>query len=179
MTVAEAGLVPWAESGDDLGALEVAAVFVVLLDQHQAGLLAVSAGGRLQRDGRHAGDLRQHGGQIVDQAERALHGAFRLQRVDAGEAGQAGGRFVDLGIVLHGAGTKRIEAFVDGEVEVGQAREVAHHVHFRHLRQAGSFRAGHAAERVRRHGGDVEPGQRVTDAAGTAGFEQGFNRAEH
>ena len=140
----------------------------------------MSAGGRLQRDGRHAGDLRQHRGQVVDQAESALHGAFRLQRMDAGEAGQTGGRFVDLGIVLHGAGTKRIKSFVDGEVQVGQAREVTHHVHFRHLRQTGRLGAGHAAEGVLRpHGGDVELGQRITDAAGTAGFEQGFNRAEH
>ena len=54
--------------------------------------------------------------QPVHHFQRALHRLVGLQRVDAGEAGQAGHVLVDLGVVLHGAGAERIEAAVDAVV---------------------------------------------------------------
>ena len=48
--------------------------------------------------------------ELPEQLERALGDRVGRQRVELGEAGQAGGPLVDLGVVLHGARAERVEA---------------------------------------------------------------------
>src|SRR5258705_5249437 len=46
---------------------------------------------------------------------------------------------IHLGVVFHGAGTQRIEPFVVGIVQLGEAREVAHHLPLGELRKTGNL----------------------------------------
>ena len=102
---------------------------VVGADDQHAGQLALGAGSRLQGDAGKAADLLQPFLQLVHQQQAALHGLDRLERVQPGEAGQAGGLLVDLGVVLHRAGAERVDARVDAVVQLRQAGEVADHIH--------------------------------------------------
>src|ERR671922_1928179 len=43
------------------------------------------------------------------------------------EARQSGYRFIDLGIVLHGAGAERVKLALDSEVSLRQNRKMAQH----------------------------------------------------
>ena len=59
------------------------------------------------------------------QLERALGHLLGRERVRRREAGQARDLLVDPRVVLHRAGAERIEARVDREVQLREAREVA------------------------------------------------------
>ena len=76
------------------------------------------------------------------------------------EAGQAGEPFVEPGVVLHGARPQRIEARIDGEVLLAQAREVTHNLGLRQSRQPDLALAREPAEPVfaRRRPGEVDAG---------------------
>ena len=155
------------------GAMALAALLVMLLDDHQAGDLAVGAGGGLERDAPHAGDLGEILLQLVEQLERALRHALVLGGVQAGEAGERGHVFVDLGVVLHGAGAQGVEAGIDAEVALREVREVAHDLDLADLGQRGRL----VAQVLRRDQaveglfGDVQHGHMVGAATGGAFLE--------
>ena len=122
-------------------AARVAALFEQRADQQNAGKFAVRARRRLQGHRVHAGDL----GQRRFQARHHLHGSlrkrFRLVGVGPGEALDARHHLVDPRVVLHGAGTQRIHAVIDGVVPGGEAREVADGLHLAHLGKVLDFGA--------------------------------------
>ena len=76
--------------GDDDAAplLDLAALGEVRAHQHQAGELALGAGGRLERDRVEARDLGEDLLQAPHQLERALRALLLLVRVQVAEAGQ-------------------------------------------------------------------------------------------
>ena len=96
------------------------------LDRHHAEKLAMGAGLRRERNGRHAGQRREIAGELAHELERALHGRDRLQGMDVAEAGQPRHALVEAGIVLHGAGAERKQPGVDAEVLLRQAHVMAH-----------------------------------------------------
>ena len=97
---------------DDI-ALAFAAVDVIPADHEDAGELALRAGGGRKADSLETADLAQPVLQLMHQIQRAL-GAVRIrQRVQLGEAGQARRVLINLGVVLHRAGAKRIKPLVD------------------------------------------------------------------
>ena len=107
---------------------------MVGLDQHQACEFAMSARGRLKGDTRHAGDFGQVLFKFVYQLNDALNGRFRLQWVNTGETWQNGHIFVELGIILHGTGAKRVEASFHAEVSLREMGIVAYHLNLAYFR---------------------------------------------
>ena len=76
-----AGLVPWAETGNQADvAVVVAACVVIGADGEQAGIFALRAGIGLQRDGGKAGDLGQPPLQPGKELAVALRSGRRAQR---------------------------------------------------------------------------------------------------
>ena len=115
--------------GDEhLHPFRIAVVLVVGAHDQHTGQFAVGAGSRLEGDSRKAGDLLEPFLQVEHQHQVALHGLDGLERMGEGKTGQAGHVFVDLGVVLHGAGTQRIEAAIHAVVVFGKVRKMAHHV---------------------------------------------------
>ncbi len=101
--VAEAGLVPCAESGTDFGALKVTVCLMVGFDQHQTGQLAVCSGSRLEGHIVHAGDLAQvRARSITSRQPCAVLCGWR--GMDCSKTGEGGDLVVDLWVVLHGTG---------------------------------------------------------------------------
>src|SRR5947209_16912109 len=86
---------------DDV-AMPLAIMFVVGFDEHEARQFAVRACGGLQGDARHTRDFGQVALDFVDQLDGALHGAIRLQWVNACETWKRGHVLVDVGVVFHG-----------------------------------------------------------------------------
>ena len=120
---------------DDLRARGVAAVDVISLDEHDAGKLAVRARRRLERDGVHAEDLGKLGAEDVIRLQRTLYRLNVLQRVELRKAGQRRHVLVDLGVVLHRAGAKRIEAVIHAVNALAKRRIVAGQLVFGNMRQ--------------------------------------------
>ena len=139
----------------------IAALFQQRADQQDAGEFAVRAGRGLERDRVHAADLGQ--GRFQASAmivHAALRQRFGLVRMRPGEAFGTCHEFVDPRVVLHGAGTQRIHAVIDGVVPGGQAREMADRLHLADFGEAFDF-AAHVfgAERFDGiHRGDIELG---------------------
>jgi hypothetical protein len=71
----------------------------------------------------------------MEQAQYALDRADRLERVEAQEPREGGKVFVDLGIILHGAGPKGIESQVHAVVLPRKIDVVPDDVYLRELRQ--------------------------------------------
>ena len=117
-------------------------------DRHHAAHLAMRAGGRRHRHGRHAGQRLQPVRQAVDQLERALHGRDRLQGMQVADAGQARHLLVDARVVLHGARAQRIDAHVDGVVLLAEPRVVLHHLRLGEAGQADLAGAAQAVQAV-------------------------------
>ena len=116
--------------------LALAALGEVRAHQHQAGQLALRAGGRLERDGVEAGDLGEHLLQLPAEPQRALGAFLLLVRVEVAEPRQRREPLVDPRVVLHRAGAERVEAGVDPEVPRRELGEVAHQVRLGELGQA-------------------------------------------
>ena len=163
---AVAGLVPWAESGTMIFVRPVSPRAVVVgLDEQKAGEFAMGAGSGLEGHGVHAGDLAE---QLLGDSGRpgALDGVGGLEGVEAGEAGQGGGLFIELGVVLHGAGAQGVEAVAHAEGTAGQGLIVAGQVVLPQLWQCGGLSSagtppgGAAAgtSRVRQEGAFPRPG---------------------
>ncbi len=115
-----------------LGALSASPV--VGPDHQDAGQLAVSAGGRLEADGVHAGDGREVALELEEELERALHGLLGLVGVEVLE--ELRRLLVDLRVVLHGATAERVDVGVDAHLPVRELRVVADQVELAHFRQA-------------------------------------------
>ena len=127
-------------------AARVAFAFEVGANHQQAGEFALRSGGWLQRDRVHASNREQAFLQIIKDAQAALGKLRGLRRVFGGEAFQARDKFVDPRVVLHGAGTQRIHAEIDGVIPGGKASEVADDFDLADFRKtfdgcAGKFRA--------------------------------------
>ena len=120
---------------DDLGALHVAARAVIRADHRDAGELALRARHRRQRDALHAGDFLQHLLQLEHAGEEALADRLRRERMPAEELRQHRELIARARVVFHRARAERIEVRVDREVQLRQAREVAHCLQLRHFRQ--------------------------------------------
>ena len=120
----------------DLIAVGIASLAVIGADHQDPGQLPLRAGGRLQRDRAHAGDLGQGGLELPEQLERALRHLVGRQRMERREAGQPGRPLVELGVELHRAGAQRVEASVDREVQLREVDVVAHDLGFVELGQA-------------------------------------------
>ncbi len=106
-------------------------------DHQDAGQLALRPSRGLERDRGHAADLLELLFEAPEQLERALCDRVRRQRVELGEAEQAGRPLVDLGVELHGARAEGIEARVDVVVEVREVDEVADDLRLVELGQGG------------------------------------------
>ena len=127
----------------------------------QAGELALSAGGGLERASIHPAHLAEGLLQAEHHLERALRQGVGRHRVEAQKAGDARGPLVDLRVVLHGAGPERVHARVDGEVLLAELHVVAHGLGLRDLGQAGLLLAEQVAiEGGRIHLRDLGLGQR-------------------
>ena len=73
----------------------------------------------MEADPGKAGYLLERCLEAIHQLQVALGQPLRLERVAAGKAFQGRGRFVDLGVVFHGAGAQRIEVGIDAEILLG------------------------------------------------------------
>ena len=130
------------------------------------------AGGGLEGDGVHAGDLDEGVGEGAHDGEHALREALGLVGVGFGDALEAGDELVDAAVVLHGAGAERIHAEVDGVVPGGHAGEVADELDLGELGHDAEVFAGDVAEDLLRvDGGDVECGHTIGFFAGRGFFE--------
>ena len=122
--------------GDEhLVALRVAPRAVVGADHEDPGQLALGARRRLERHRPHAADLGQGLLELPQQLERALGGLVGGERMEVGEARQAGRPLVELRVELHRARAERIEARVDRVVELRQVDVVADDLGLVELRQ--------------------------------------------
>ena len=91
-------------------------------------------------------------------AEHALHLVLVLVGVQVAEAGQAGHLVVELRVVLHRARAQRVEAQVDGVVQLREPGVVAHHLRLGELGQRGRRRAqGASGQEVGQPGGVATP----------------------
>ena len=120
---------------DDLVARQVAARAMVRADHRHAGEFAVCAGHGRERDALHACDFFQHLLQLEHAGEETLAGGFRGERMAVEEPREHRVLVTRLGVVLHRARTQRVEMRVDGEIELRQPREVAHHFELADFRQ--------------------------------------------
>ena len=120
---------------DDLGAGKVSSHHMVLTHYHKAGEFTVCSGAGVEGKGVHAG----YGGKGLVHLLVHLEGAFGKAGVHEGmkprKALKGRDFLVDLGIVLHGTGAKRIEAGVNAEVHLGEVGVVTDNVRFTYLRQ--------------------------------------------
>ena len=123
---------------NDLGAFEVSPHHVIGTHEHKARELTMGAGAGLKSESMHSGNL------CKCRIHSFIHfaGAFRCtgghQGMQAGKTGQGAHLFIDLGIVLHGAGTQRIEAGIYTKVHLGEVVVVADHLRLAYLGKAGS-----------------------------------------
>ena len=97
-------------------------------------------------------------GQRIDQAQRALHRGFRLQRMQIGEARQAGHLFVQPRIVLHRARSQRIKSRINRIVLLTQPCVVPHHLRLGQTRKTNGVRPVEPAKTAlhRRRFGQVD-----------------------
>ena len=119
----------------DVPLFALSARMVVGACHEHAGQLPVGTGSGLEADRGEAADLAQELRQQPLELEAALAHRHRVERVGTGQARQAGGPLVQLGVVLHGARAEGIEADVDGVVQPAQPVEVADQVELADLRQ--------------------------------------------
>ena len=120
---------------EDFAPLQVATAAVVGPDHQNAGQFALGAGRGLESHGAHAADLGQGLLQLPQQLQRPLGQLVRGEGMQRDEAGQSGGPLVDLRVPLHGARAERIEARVDGVVELAQVDVMARQLRLRDFRQ--------------------------------------------
>src|SRR5919108_195529 len=95
------------------------------------------AGTGLQRDVRKTRDLGERALQPPHEIERVLRVVRVLQRMETGMSGQGSHPLMELRVVLHRAGTERVEALVEVEVLRRQRRVVAYELRLRDLGELG------------------------------------------
>ena len=122
---------------DDLGALKVSPHHVIGAHKHEARELAMGAGAGLESESMHSGNLCKCRIHSLIHLAGALCEAGRHEGMQTGKTGQGAHLFVDLGVVLHGAGAQRIEAGIYTKVHLGEVVVVAHHFRLAHLGETG------------------------------------------
>ncbi len=75
--------------------------FMVSPHDHHPGQFAMSAGGRLKRNGGETLNSFSHSCRSIHQRQVPLDSLDRLERMCEGKSGQPGGVFIDLGVVFH------------------------------------------------------------------------------
>ena len=93
--------------------------FVMRAHHQQAGELAVSPGGRLQRDRIHTGDFEETVAESFNDAQRALRNLLWLVRMTVGNSLKARDHFIHTRVVLHSARAERIHTEIDGVIPGG------------------------------------------------------------
>ncbi len=111
-------------------ALVITTIFVILVDDHCANQLTLCTSSRLQSDRCKASDLFEHFLQGVHQIKVSLDSVNRLEGMCGSEARQATDSFVDLGVVFHRAGAKRVKTQIDGVILLRNAGEMTDNLHF-------------------------------------------------
>ena len=101
---------------------------MIRADRQQAGIFALRAGVRLQRDRGIAGDRAQPVAQALDQFGVALRLVGWRERMDLGEARQRDRDHFRRCVELHRAGTERDHAAVQRDVLLLEPLEVAQHL---------------------------------------------------
>ena len=101
---------------DDAGALGFAAVPEILLNATDGGEFTLRTRHGLQGHLIHARTHRKHVLHFVEDREQALQVVLGLVRMNVANPRHLGDDFVDARVVLHGAGSKRVEARVDAEI---------------------------------------------------------------
>ena len=96
------------------------------------------ARGRRHRDRRHPGECLYPVGERINQTQCALHGGFRLQRVQVGKPRQPGHFFVQTRIMFHRARAERIKPGINRIVLLAEPGVVTHHLRFRQPGQPDS-----------------------------------------
>ena len=120
---------------DDLDASQVLAGLVVRTNHRDTREFALRTRHRRERDAAHAGHFLQHLLQLEQDLQHALPGRLGRQRMAIEQLRQHRVLVTRLRVVLHRARTERVEVRVDGEIELRQAREVAHRLQLRHFGQ--------------------------------------------
>jgi hypothetical protein len=144
-------------------------------DEHHADELAVGAGGRMEREGVHAGDLAEEAFEPLEDLQVALDEVLGGEGMRSGEGGKGRKPLVDLGIVLHGAGAEGVEAQVDAVVLLGQPGEVTRDLGLGDLREVLELGAQRDPGQQVLRRGDVLGGQLGGPLAGRADLEdEGF-----
>ena len=69
--------------------------------------------------------------------ERTLRAAVVDERMEVGETGERGDRFVELRVIFHRARTERIELERLPEVELRETQKMTHHLRLAQFRKAG------------------------------------------
>ena len=119
---------PCAESGISTFLRGLPLLLEIGANQQKAGHFTLRAGGRLQRNGVHAGDFEQALFEQAQNLQASLREFLRLIRMFGCDAVEPRDEFIYARIVLHGAGTERIHAQVDRVVPRREPREVANHL---------------------------------------------------
>ena len=133
--------------------------FVMGAHDQQSGHLTARPSRRLKCGSRHARKRAQSLLQPPEQLEHPLSALIGLQRVQPREAGHGGGHLGHLGVVLHRAGTQRVETRVHAVVLLGQAGVVGDQVPLGDLweaRRDGSLQALWHLDRLHVERGEVE-----------------------
>ena len=135
---------------DDFVAGEIAARAVIGADHGHAGEFAMRAGHGRERHALHAGDFLEHLLQLEHAGEETLAQRIRRQRMPVEEPGSIANGVTGLRVVLHRARSQRIEVRVDGEVELRELGEVAHHFELADFRQHRPASCGEGSPECRR-----------------------------
>ena len=133
---------------DDLCPLHVAAALVVGTDNHQSCQLAMCPGKGVEGKLGQAGDGRQRPLQVVVDGQYALTGVRGLRRMGGCKFLPCGHFLIDVGVVLHCAATKWVEAVVHSEVVAAHVGVVAHYGKLVAFGQVGIFLALHVRRQL-------------------------------
>ena len=124
----------------------IAARFKGSTDRKDTAQLAVGTCFGCHSNADHARQFDQPDREFVDHAQRTLHGFNRLKRMNVGKALHPRDFLIQAGVVLHGAGTEREEAEINGIILARQAGIMAHGFWFAEARQADGAGAVKVAE---------------------------------
>ncbi len=126
---ADAGFVPWAETGIRQTSRSCSPrVAMVRPDHHQPGILALRTGVRLERAGGEAGDLASHVSSVRKSAVIALGLIAGANGWRAPTSGQVTRHHLARGVQLHRAGAERDHRRRERQVARLQPLDVAEHL---------------------------------------------------
>src|ERR1051325_6824570 len=98
---------------------------MIRADDEHSGQFPVRARRRLERKRVHAGYFTKQLFELEEQLQPTLRGGWRLIGMEVRKSRQRGQLVVNLWVVLHGAGTERVEMRVHAEIQLGQPRKMS------------------------------------------------------